>query len=247
MEVVTPAEIQGRAKRDVETEDGLNRVTNYFGGAEPNNEEPSAFLVEFRPVPGGAIRPHFHKVAQFQVVIGGGGAIGKVPVPPISFQYADPSTPYGPIRPSDEQRGIDFLTLRPVARQGLWWMPGNQHELSGTLRRNRAATLDPDASLPIAGSQREDLIDGDEDGLAGYVLRVAAGAEEVVAVPEGSAGQYHLVTRGTVVYEGRELERMALVFVATGERATVKGGTEGAELLVMQFPGRIEPEGESDV
>jgi hypothetical protein len=37
MEVVTPAEIQGRAKRDVETEDGLNRVTNYFGGAEPNN------------------------------------------------------------------------------------------------------------------------------------------------------------------------------------------------------------------
>jgi hypothetical protein len=243
MQVVTPAEVQSREQLDVETEDGLSRVTHYFGGEEPNNEQPSAFLVQYRPVPGGAIRPHFHKIAQFQVVIGGDGRIGKVPVPPISFQYADPSTPYGPITPADEQVGIDFLTLRPVARAGIWWMPGSRHEMSGPAGRNRAATVPADAALPDAGSQTEDLIEGDEDGLAGYVVRLAAGAREAIEVPSCSAGQYHLVTRGTIVHAGDVLDRLALMFAHPGERVEVLAGADGAEVLVMQFPAKIEPDG----
>ena len=246
MHVVTPDEIQGRAKENVTTEDGLSQVTHYFGERGPDNQEPSAFLVEYRPVPGGAIRPHFHKVAQFQVVIGGDGRIGKVPVPPISFQYADPSTPYGPITPVDEERGIDFLTLRPVARTGLWWMPGNNHELEGVLRRNRANTVSPDKPLPSSGSERQALIEPDDDGLAGYVVRLAPGAQEVIDVPAGSAGQYHLVTRGTLVCEGRTLERMSLLFADTGERVTLTAGPDGGEVLVMQFPSGIEPQREQE-
>jgi hypothetical protein len=242
MQVVTPDEIQGRDKEEFNTEDGLSQVTHYFGDRGPDNEEPSAFLVEFRPLPGQAIRPHFHKVAQFQVVIGGDGAIGKVPVPPISFQYADPSTPYGPITPLDEDRGIDFLTLRPVARAGLWWMPGNNHELEGRLRRNRAGTISPDEPLPDAGVQRQEMIDGDDDGLAGYLVRLAPGAEEAISVPDGSAGQYHLVTRGTLLHDGRQLERMSLMFVDTGESVTLTAGPEGGEVLVMQFPSGVEPQ-----
>jgi hypothetical protein len=246
MHAVTPEEVQGREKEDFNTEDGLSRVTHYFGGRGPDNEEPSAFLVQYRPVPGGAIRPHFHKVAQFQVVIAGDGRIGKVPVPPISFQYADPSTPYGPITPIDEQEGIDFLTLRPVARNGLWWMPGNNHELEGRLRRNRASTVPPDAPLPASGAEREDMIERDDDGLAGYLVRLAPGAEEAMEVPEPSAGQYHLVTRGTIIYEGRELERMALLFLNSGERVAIKGGPQGGEVLVMQFPSGVEPRREEN-
>jgi hypothetical protein len=241
MQVVTPDEVHGREKEDFNTEDGLSRVTHYFGHRGPDDEEPSAFLVEYRPVPGGAIRPHFHKVAQFQVVIGGDGRIGKVPVPPISFQYADPSTPYGPITPSDEARGIDFLTLRPVARAGLWWMPGNNHELEGRLRRNRANTISPDAPLPSSGTECQRMIDGDDDGLAGYVVRLAPGAVEVVEVPQNSAGQYHLVTRGTLVDDERTLERMSLLFVDTGGSISLTAGPDGGEVLVMQFPSGIEP------
>jgi hypothetical protein len=241
MQVVTPEEINAREKLDFNTDDGLSQVTQYFGARGQDCEEPSAFLVEYRPVPGGAISPHFHKVAQFQVVIGGDGRIGKVPVPPISFQYADPSTPYGPIAPADEQRGIDFLTLRPITRAGLWWMPGNHHELEGRLRRNRAGTVSADAPLPSSGAEREDMIQGDDDGLAGYVVRLGPGAEELIEAPPRSAGQYHLVTRGTIAHEDRELDRMSLLFVDAGESVTLSTGADGGEVLVMQFPIGIVP------
>ena len=242
MQVVTPEEIHGREKQEFNTEDGLSRVTQYFNDRGPDNEDASAFLVEYRPLPRQAIRPHFHKVAQFQVVIGGDGQIGKVPVPPISFQYADPSTPYGPIKPADEQRGIDFLTLRPVSRAGLWWMPGNNHELEGELRRNRANTVPADAPLPASGAERQEMIERDDDGLAGYLVRLAPGAEEVVEVPGNSWGQYHLITRGSVVdQDGRELERMTLLYTGRGESVSFTAGEDGGEVLVMQFPRGIEP------
>lgn len=242
MQVVTPDEIQGREKEQFHTEDGLSEVTHYFGERGPDNEDASAFLVEYRPLPGQAIRPHFHKVAQFQVVIGGDGRIGKVPVPPISFQYADPSTPYGPIKPADEERGIDFLTLRPVARNGLWWMPGNNHQLEGKLRRNRATTVDPAAPLPTAGVERRQMIESDDDGLDGYLVRLAPGATETVSVPENSWGQYQLVTRGTIAEpEGRELRRLSLLYAGRGESVAFTAGPEGGEVLVMQFPSGIEP------
>jgi hypothetical protein len=242
VQVVTPQEIFGREQQEFNTPDGLSRVTQYFNERGPDNESASAFLVEYRPLPGQAIRPHFHKVAQFQVVIGGNGRIGKVPVPPISFQYADPSTPYGPISPADEQRGIDFLTLRPVSRNGLWWMPGNNHELEGRLRRNRANTVPPDAPLPAEGVQRTQMIESDEDGLDGYLVRLAPGAETVVEVPAGSWGQYHLVTRGTVSAGGRrDLERMSLLYTEKDESVTFTAGVDGGEVLVMQFPSGIEP------
>jgi hypothetical protein len=243
MQVVTQDEVRQRDKQDFPGDDGLNQVTHYFGGPGENNDEPSAFLVEFRPTAGGVIRPHFHKIAQFQVVIGGGGKIGKVPVPAVSFQYADPSTPYGPITPADEERGIDFLTLRPVTRGGIWWMPGSRSEMSGRAGRNRAASVSPDAPLPSVGSEVEEMIKPDDDGLAGYLVRLAPHADGVVDAPAQSRGQYQMVTRGTIIHEGRELERLALMFVEPGERIAFTAGADGGEVLVMQFPATIEPNG----
>jgi len=42
MHVVTPDEIQGRAKENVTTEDGLSQVTHYFGERGPDNQRWSA-------------------------------------------------------------------------------------------------------------------------------------------------------------------------------------------------------------
>ena len=241
MQVVTPDEVREREQQAYETEDGVSRVTHYFGPADRREtDEASAYLVQYRPAPGKAIRPHFHKIAQFQVIVAGDGQIGKVPVPPVSFQYADPSTPYGPIRPVDEAEGIDFLTLRPAARKGIWFMPGNRDEMDGRAGRNRAATVSDAAPLPSSGSQSEDLIEPGDDGLAGYVVRLAPGAEETIAAPTNSGGQYHLVTRGAVITGGRALERLALLFVDGGDSASFVAGPAGGEVLVMQFPDRIE-------
>jgi hypothetical protein len=242
MQVITPEEVRDRGREEYETEDGVSYVTHYFGPPDRREtDEASAFLVQYRPHAGHAIRPHFHKIAQFQVIVAGDGRIGKVPVPPISFQYADPSTPYGPIKPVDDEEGIDFLTLRPAARKGIWFMPGNKHEMSGRAGRNLSATIDPSVPLPERGSQSEDLIESGEDGLAGYALRLAPDAAETVAAPPGSGGQYHLVTRGPLRVADREVDRMALLFVDAGEEITYGAGPDGGEVVVMQFPERIEP------
>ncbi len=241
MQVVTPDEVREREQHAYETEDGVSRVTHYFGPEDRREvDEASAYLVQYRPAPGKAIRPHFHKIAQFQVIVAGDGRIGKVPVPPVSFQYADPSTPYGPIRPTVEAEGIDFLTLRPAARKGIWFMPGNRDQMDGHAGRNRAATVDDTVPLPATGSEARDLIERDDDGLAGYVVRLAAEAVETIEAPANSGGQYHLVTRGEVIVEGRALERLAILFVDGGDSVSYEAGASGGEVLVMQFPNRIE-------
>jgi hypothetical protein len=242
MHAVAQDEVRTRGTEDFNTEDGLSRVTRYFGDAREEADDPNAFLVEYRPVPGGAIRPHFHKVAQFQVVIGGEGHLGKNPVAPIAFHYADPSTPYGPIKPSDETRGIDFLTLRPVARKGIWFMPGASGEMAPRAsreHRNVVATV-PDGSLPETGCTTQTLIEEHPDRLAAFLLRLAGGESAPSPSPAGTGGQYLLVTRGALSAPN-ELGPFSLLFARNDEEPMLTAGPEGAEVLVLQFPTKIVP------
>src|SRR5271154_5227169 len=77
------------------------RATWFDLGDSTDVEGPEAFEIDYTAGPGGTvIAPHFHHVRQFQVVIEGDGArIGKHSVPPITFHYTDPDSPYGPIVP----------------------------------------------------------------------------------------------------------------------------------------------------
>lgn len=242
LETVTPTEIAARSRREAVTEDGVSYVTRYLGdGAGSDDASPDAFLVQFRPNPGCAVRPHFHKVAQFQVIVGGDGHVGKHAVTPITFHYTDHSTPYGPITPADEERGIDFLTLRSVTRKGIWWMPGSRSELAdraGREHRNIVAQVPPGA-LPATGHTIDELIAESPDRLAAFLVRLAPG--EAVDAPSaaGSGGQYHLVARGSLTGPG-PLDPLSLLY--TDEPARLVAGPEGAEVLILQFPVTVAPE-----
>src|SRR5215470_17255062 len=96
--------------KEVVRPDGVGRQRNYLGAAGTIANGPQAFLVE-RPYANARIEPHFHDVDQFQVVVAGDGRMGKKPVAPVTFQYADAYTPYGPIVANGH--GISFFTLRP--------------------------------------------------------------------------------------------------------------------------------------
>ena len=69
----------------------------YVDGNEINdNGLPQAFLVIQPP---GAVTPaHFHEPNQFQVFVEGDGRIGAHPTAPLTVQYANGHTPYGPDR-----------------------------------------------------------------------------------------------------------------------------------------------------
>jgi hypothetical protein len=239
MEVITRAEAERGTTSDYEDEQGLARKTTFFSGEE-GSDRPSAFRIDFSPTPSGRIMPHFHKVAQFQVILEGDAYLGKKQAPAISVHFADPSTPYGPIVPADPATGFSYLTLRPAVRGAVYWMPGNKQEMDGRAGRNVTATM-PKVSLPRDGVATEDLVEHWEDGLAMRAVRMGPGTSTTLSASDSSGGEYALVTRGDVTVSERVLETASLVFLAPGEAVELYANEDGAELLLMQFPQRILP------
>src|SRR5262249_47501417 len=123
---------------------------------------------------------------------------------------------------------------------GLYWMPGSKSEMDGRAGRNIASKLS-EGELPADGSTCEELIERQDDGLAAYAVRIAPGGSAAAPDAARTGGQYHLVTRGTLVIDGREHGVQSLAFVGPDEASTLTAGYEGAEVLVMQFPTRIVP------
>jgi hypothetical protein len=210
--------------------------TNFVGNYASDDGTAQGYLVAFDEA-GGTIPPHFHGVDQWQVVIEGGGRLGKHDATPVLVHYTDGYTPYGPIVAGGD--GIGFYTLRVQAYTGVHVMPGSRSELRRPARR--ALTLDaglkpgrPDVDGP--GGYVRGLVARD-DGVAAWSVRVAPGATQTAPSPADGGGQYHLVVNGTWAHGGEQLPPKSLVFVEPGDPPTeYVGGPDGLELVVTQFP-----------
>lgn len=216
-------------------------VHNYYGRVKSMHVGPQAFLVEM-PDEGSTIRPHFHDVDQFQIVVGGGGRMGPDAIAPVAFHYADAYTPYGPIIGGSE--GIEFFTIRAQCVGGFFPMPSSRNKIVGKPGRNLYGQFPTGQALPAAGdSVREPLAADDTDGVKVVGLRLGANAS-ASGEPTTAGGQYYLVCTGTLVHEGREYGSRTLINVAPGEATPVlKAGSQGAEILVMQLPRPSERPG----
>jgi hypothetical protein len=62
-------------------------------------EGATCYLIEQDP--NTVIKAHFHQANQFQVIVSGGGRLGKRDVAPVLVHYTDAYTPYGPINAGD--------------------------------------------------------------------------------------------------------------------------------------------------
>src|SRR5262245_41374714 len=89
---VVRIESPARGHREPDSADPPLYLSDYLAGAPG---EPSAVLVEDE----GVIRPHFHRVDQFQILVAGRAQFGKHEVEPVAVHYTDGYTPYGPLRP----------------------------------------------------------------------------------------------------------------------------------------------------
>ena len=214
-------------------EEGTGARTDYIGSPGIIDENPQAFLVD-RLYPGAHIPPHFHDIDQYQVVVGGFCMMGKQAAPPVSFQYADAYTPYGPIK--GEEKGFAFFTLRPIASGGFFAMPGNRDKMPGRAGRNIAGHFDRSAPQPAAGARTVTrLMDEQDDGVDALGIRLGAGALADGPASDGG-GQYYVVCSGTLSQDGKTLPQWSLIHVPSGEPVPVlKAGPEGADVLVLQF------------
>ena len=198
-------------------------------------QTPRAFLTR-RP-PGDVIDPHFHEIAQYQVVVEGKGSIGQHALHPVTVHYTDAYTPYGPIVTSDE--GLAFFTIRPrTDNGGTHYMPKSRSRMPR--RAGRALTVHAQVGGPPhqpGEVQVDTLIATTDDGVQAKLLSFGAGA---VARPDGEAplqDRFLVVVDGSLLQDERTFGLYSCIYGEAGEETpALTAGPDGAQVLLIQFP-----------
>lgn len=209
-------------------------VRDYFGRGHQLDSGPQVYLGEQLDA-GSELFAHFHDVDQFQVVVRGSGRFGRVPVRPITVQYADAFAPYGPIVAAEQ--GIGFFVFRRCAATGGWRMPGHAKMIPKPVGRRFFIELADAESRPKNGEASHEVQrGGDEDGLAIELIRM--GPFATFCSPKGHAGEQHLlVCAGSLDRAGTRLPPLSALVPDPNEHAPTLAATEeGAVLLVLKFP-----------
>jgi rubredoxin len=201
-------------------------------------DTPMAFLAE-----GSAhrvLRAHFHTVDQFQVMYNGSGTLGKHPAGPGVVHFSRAYTPYGPITYSE--KGLGFITLRAHRDPGAQYMPESREVLEKVVNRTPwQITVAPDFAFSpgergVAMKALEGL-SGHADGLAGWSVKMNAGAKGYAPDPSKGDGQYIIVMKGSVLHEGRQKKDLAIIWVAKNDGPfELVAGPDGLEGLILNFP-----------
>ncbi len=212
-------------------------ISRFFKATADTPDDPVAFLVDKKP--DSVIAPHFHEVNQFQVIVGGYGKLGKQEVKPFSLHYTNGYTGYGPITADDE--GISFFTLRNRFDPGAKFFPEGRSFMKPAKKRHRVSDhlqLSDDGALKGRTSEALEIaIEPEDDGLAAWFQRIAPGAKTQAPSPEKGGGQYIIVARGTLIYDGAVFPELSCAYVsADAEPMSLEAGPEGLEVLIAQFP-----------
>ena len=213
--------------------------TNFLTYAEGVDvtEEPMGFLVEGNHER--IIRPHFHENDQFQVIVSGGGVLGKHKLSVHAVHFSRAYTPYGPINFGAE--GLSFLTLRARKDPGAQYIPEQREKLAAIPdRKPWQLTEAPDFTRTGDVSLKPFAELKDERGLGAFSLSMKAGATVTAPDPAQTAGQHIIVTKGSLSYQGREYKGLAVAFVKPHEGAwQIVAGPDGLEALILNYPRRI--------
>ncbi|MFI4985872.1 MAG: hypothetical protein ACHQF3_00365 [Alphaproteobacteria bacterium] len=198
---------------------------------------PQAFLVEQEA--GALVKPHFHFVDQFQIVVDGDGSFGRHAVQPITAHFASACTAYGPIVPGPE--GLKYFSLRASADStGAQFVPAAKDKMRKLPKRHmlseRIAVSAPDALSAMPAAVLE-TVKAEPDGLAVLMLRAPPSTVCALPDPRQGGGQSLIVAAGAIAHEGAAMGRWSALFVSCDEPAyEVHAGPAGAEVLVLQYP-----------
>lgn len=211
--------------------------TNFITPPEGVLEAPMAFLAEGTAKR--VIRPHFHDVDQFQVIVSGGGVLGRHALAIHAVHFTRAHTPYGPIVAGNE--GLGFLTLRPHWDQGAQYLPETRERLASLPGRTPWQATE----LPVFAGEADVNVHAfqdikDDRGLACFSIKLKPNATGTAPDPSRSRGQYIIVTKGSLAYQGKEHGSITIGWVGADEKPfELVAGPQGAELLVLNFP-RVE-------
>jgi hypothetical protein len=226
------------ASREAKDSRGVHyRITDIIGGPMKDDRHPQAYITEVTN-PGGTLPPHFHRVNQFHVYIGGSGTVGKQSVKGVTVHYVDASTPYGPIVAGPQ--GIEFLVIRVHAEGGLFAMPESREKMPHKAGRNLVVPAQFPAA-PASGVAQRTVVE-QEDGAGAVALSFAPGAATPGPDPAGSGGHCYAVLEGSLRCDGVSLGRKACIHITpTDHPPRLAAGPNGARVLLLRFPPESPP------
>jgi hypothetical protein len=189
--------------------------------------------------------PHFHREDQFQVVVNGGGMLGKHRLEPLTVHYASGESGYGPITAGPH--GLWYFTLRATTDPGgAWWMPESRAQMTPNKAKRQATSQHIAVSESAALFARreasvETVLEQHSDGAAAWLLRVPPRAEVVPPKASGPhGGRFYVVAAGQMHVGDERLPQYALAFATPDEELQARAGAAGLELLVLQYARRAQ-------
>jgi hypothetical protein len=177
---------------------------------------------------------HYHQTEQWQVIVEGGGKLGRANVAPVALHFTDPYTAYGPIVP--EQEGLTYFTLRARSDPGACTLrPSKRRFILKDTSELRIGT--PEALRARKETALDTIVERHDDGLAAWMLRLPPGVPAAWPAECGGAGRHLMVAAGTLIHDGKSLPYESLAFAYAGEGGPdATAGPDGAEVLIMQYP-----------
>jgi rubredoxin len=170
----------------------------------------------------------------------GAGSLGKHAVGPGAVHFSRAYTPYGPIAYSE--KGLGFITLRAHRDPGAQYLPESRPVLEGVAGRTPwQITAFPDFDIDPGqhgvAMKALDGLQGHADGLAGFSVKMNAGAKAYAPDPSKGDGQYIIVMKGGVEHEGTLKKDLTIIWVGKDEGPfQLVAGPEGVEAIILNFP-----------
>lgn len=219
--------------------------TEFFGPRSSLGEAPGPQATMSDLNANETVVPHFHGTTQFQLFAAGSGTIGKgTPLLPLTVQFKDHHTAYGPVVAGPQ--GLSFLALRiktGVSAPVYLDQPGFRDHLKPSKRRNWISPPVALSTEPVMQHRKEasweSLFDVEktDDEMRAHVLRLGAGMTAAGPNPADSGGYYVFVANGTLSKDGEDLPKWSMVAIERNEPGfDIRAGSTGLEALILQFP-----------
>ena len=210
--------------------------TTFFRATRDAPDAPTAALNRYT---GARLsNAHFHEVDQFQIIMEGSGEFGRHHVEPFYVHFSRAYTPYGPLL-SDKDTGWGFIVLRSRFDSGAQRFPWALEKLKQIPDR-KPWQVTTKVSFPTltAGVAVQEVPEiKDEQGLFTRTITMAPNARTMAPDPALGDGQYVVVVKGSLLYEGKLREAPTVVFTRRDEPAfEMQAGASGRPPGGLQDP-----------
>jgi hypothetical protein len=187
--------------------------------------------------PGREVEPHYHRAAQFQLLLDGNLQFPDFRMEGVAVHYTDHNVPYGPFTTSG-QHDMVVVHTKPA---GVQYMKDAirdavlRKEINRTGREMHRSASDVEWQ-PVPGHEgvRRKILISPDSGPWAEIVECDPG----IKLPDSAApfGRYEFVVQGSAYLNGIKLDPETVRFVQSTEcPAPLRSGPEGATFVVLTF------------